>query len=170
MAVESGAARRRLGISQPVGGSGRSQPHRESRRAHAIGAARRAADTQRADQADPLLVRDGRSGSFLSKPDDPRRYARLDAVGRADGQGARREGLPLPVPVRAQRQACRPPDRRTDAAVSAGVVVERLSDSLNWIFERIFAVVTRLVRNCALGRVTWYSRAFVILPRGRGVL
>ncbi len=113
-----------------VGGPGRSQPHREGRRAHAVGAARRAADTQCAHQADSLLVRDGRSGPVLSQSDDPRRHARLDAVGRADGQGACREGLPLPVFVRAQCQACRPPDRRADSAGSAGVVVEGLSDSV----------------------------------------
>ncbi len=130
MAVGSVAARRRLGISQPVGGPGRPQPHREGRRAHTVGGARRAADPQRAHQADPVLVRDGRSGSVLSQPDDSRRHARLDAVGRADGQSAGRQGLSLPVPVRAQRQARRPADRRANPAGGAGMDVEGLSDSV----------------------------------------
>ncbi len=79
MAVESGAARQRLGISQRVGGPSHAQPYRQSRRAHAVGGPGRAADTECADQADPLLVRDGRSGSVLSQPHDPRRHARLFA-------------------------------------------------------------------------------------------
>src|SRR5207302_111609 len=33
-----------------------------------------------------------------------------------------------------------------------------------------YSVVTRLVRNCALGRVIQYSRDGVIEPRSRGVL
>ena len=82
------------------------------------------------DQADPLLVRDGRSGPVLSQPDHPRRHARLDAVGRADGQGAGREGLSLPVSVRAQRQARRPADGRANLARGAGMAVEGLSDSV----------------------------------------
>ena len=122
---------RRLGISQPVGGPGGPQPHREGRRAHTVGGARRAADLQRAHKADPLLVRDGRSGPVLSQPDDSRRHARLDAVGRADGQGAGRQGLSLPVPVRAQRQARRPADRRANSARGAGMDVEGLSDSVS---------------------------------------
>ena len=47
MAVRPVAARRRLGIPQPLGGPGRPQPQHQGRRTVALGAARRAADPQR---------------------------------------------------------------------------------------------------------------------------
>ena len=60
-------------------------------------------------------------------------------VERAHGEGAGRQGLPLPVPVRAQRQARRPPDHRANPAGGAGMAVEGLSDSLRWgeLFEEL---------------------------------
>ena len=82
------------------------------------------------NQADPLLVRGRRPGSLLSQPGHARRHARLDAGRRAHGQGAGRQGLPLPVPVRAQLQARRPADRRANPAGGARMAVEGLSDSV----------------------------------------
>ncbi len=127
VAVRSVAARRRVGISQRVDGHADAQPHRQGRRARAVRSARRAADPERGAEADPLLVRDGRPGSLLSEPGDPRRHARLDPVGRADGQGAGRQGLSLPVPVCEECQARRPADRRPDAAGRARMAVEGFS-------------------------------------------
>jgi len=82
-------------------------------------------------EADPLLVLRRRPGPVLSEPHHSRRYARLDPVERADGEGAGGEGLSLPVPVRAQRQARRSSDDRTNAAGGAGVGLEGLSDPLS---------------------------------------
>ena len=81
---------------------------------------------ERADQAHPLLVCDGRPGPLLSQSRHGGRHARLGAVGRAHGQGTGRQGLPLPVRVRAQLQARRPADRRANPAGGAGMVVEGL--------------------------------------------
>jgi putative esterase len=84
---------------------------------HSARGARHAADPQFPHQTDPLLVRNGRPGPVLSEPDDPRRHARLDAVGRVDGEGAGCQGLSL-VSVCAQRQARRPANRRPDKPVA----------------------------------------------------
>jgi hypothetical protein len=58
------------------------------RRVLAVRPTRRAADSQRAHQADPLLVLRRRPGPLLSEPDPPRRHARLDLVERTHGEGA----------------------------------------------------------------------------------
>ena len=82
-------------------------------------------------KARPLACREGRPEPAPSQPDDPRRHARLDAVGRPDGQGAGRQGLSLSVAVREERQARRPADRGADAAVCARMALEGLSDSVS---------------------------------------
>ena len=62
---------------------------------------------------------------FYPNPTIPDGMHRLDPIGRIDGEGAGRQGLPLPIPVRAQRQACH----------ARPTVAQTLPAALEWLWK-----------------------------------